>query len=224
MHMGKSSLSLNKHFAALGAAAAAVTGVGVAHQADAAIVYSGPVNLNVPSTTSGIYLNVQTGVSGVTPASAPGWDLNPWSSSSFQVWTNNASNPANSDGTVVNFTGGSSATLTDNLPAGTLIDNSWTYARTAGTETTGATAMQLNGTPNLVGFKFFNEATQAVDFGWARFTLSTTPQGQPRTLVDYAYENTGAGIKAGDTGNNAPEPTSLGLLALGAVGLMRRRK
>jgi len=223
MHMGKSSLSLNKHFAALGAAAAAVTGVGIAQQADAAIVYSGPVNLNVPSTTAGFYLNVVTGVNSTAPASAPGWDLNPWSSTSFQVWTNNAANPGTtSDGTVVNFTGGSSATLTDNLPGGTLIDGSWTYARTAGTETTGATAMQLNGAPNLVGFKFFNEATASVNFGWARFTLASTPQGQPRTLVDYAYENTGAGIKAGDPG--VPEPTSLGLLALGAVGLMRRRK
>ena len=47
--------------------AAAVGGAFVASEAlapndaEAAIIYSGPVNINIPSTTAGIYINVVTG-------------------------------------------------------------------------------------------------------------------------------------------------------------------
>src|SRR5689334_5071102 len=92
--MVNSALSsrLNRHL--LACSAVAVLGaVSVQQNAEAAIVYSGLVNLNVPSTTAGIYLNVVTGVSSTAPASAPGWDLNPWSSTAFNVWANNAASP-----------------------------------------------------------------------------------------------------------------------------------
>lgn len=217
----KFSAKLNRHFAVIGAAAAAATGAGLATQeASAAIVYSGLVNLNVPSTTSGIYLNVVTGVNATAPAGAVGWDLNPWGSTTFNVWTNNSANPTNSDGTVINFAGGTSATLTDSLPFGANIDGTSTYGRTAGVETTGPTAFALNGADNYVGFRFRNEGTASTNFGWARFTLGASNGAQPRTLVDYAYEDSGGAIGAGVV----PEPTSLGLLAVGAAGLLRRRK
>lgn len=218
MHMGKSRLSLNKHFAALGAAAAAVTGVGVAQHAVAAIVYSGPQNLNIPVTTAGIYLNLVTGVSATTPAGAPGWDVNPWGSSSFNVWANNSASP--NDGVISG--GGSSTTLVDNLPVGFAVDGTSTYARSNGIETTGTTAFTFPGT-NYVGIRFQNENTGQQNFGWIRFSTGAT-QTSPRTVVDWAYENTGAAINVGATGGGAtPEPASLGLLALGAVGLLRRR-
>src|SRR5205085_10449977 len=98
---------LDVHFAACAAAAAAA---GVAQKSEAAIVYSGPVSINVPSTTAGIYMNVVTGVFATTPGAVAGWDLNPWSSSGLSLWTNNGANPASTDGVVQNFTGGISAT------------------------------------------------------------------------------------------------------------------
>lgn len=186
--------------------------------ADATIVYNA-INANVPSTTSGIYLNLVSGVFATSPGGAPGWDVNPWSSSGFQVWGNNSAEAT--DGILQNFTGGSSATLSDNLPFGTLIDGTWSYGRTPNIETTGITAYNLNSSNNLVGIRFTDGANTY--FGWMRFSLAATQQGQPRTLVEYAYDDSGAGILAGAV----PEPTTmalLGVMAAGALGVRAWRK
>jgi hypothetical protein len=202
-------------------AGAALAAPAFAPSADANIVYSGVVNINDPSTTAGIYLNIANGVFAVTPGGAPGWNLNPWGSSSFNLWANNSANAM--DGVVVNFTGGSSATASDNLPFGTLIDGTWTYGRTASVETTGLTAIALNSSNNLFGFRFFNSVTSSIDFGWVRISLGATSGAQPRAVVEYAYEDSGAGIGAGVI----PEPTTmalLGTMAAGALGVRAWRK
>jgi hypothetical protein len=203
---------------ALSAVAATGATVGFTQNAEAAIVSSGIVNLNVPSTTSGIYLNVVTGVFATTPGGASGWDLNPWSSSGLSIWANNAASPQ--DGVVSG--GGSSATLVDNLALGTLVDGSSVYARTGGVETTGSTAFALNSSGNYIGFRFTNEANgNSIHFGWARFSIAGTLAGQPRTLVEYAYEDqAGVGINVGAV----PTPGTAALLALGAVGMAGRRR
>ena len=207
------------------AAYATVAGAALAAPAipstDATIVWSGPVNINVPSTTSGVYLNVVTGVFSTTPSGAPGWDLNPWSSSTLEIWGNNSASPQ--DGVLDNFTGGSAASV-DNLPMGAIIDGSWNYGRTDSTvETSGPTAFNLNSSNNIFGFRFLNESTGVYDFGWARISLSGTLSGQPRAIVEYAYENTGAAIAAGAI----PEPSTLallGVMAAGAIGVRAWRK
>lgn len=214
---------LNRHFARIGAGSAAVAGVGVAqHNADAALIYSGIVNINVPSTVAGVYLNVVTGISSSVPTFAPGWDLNPWGNTSLNIWTNNLANPANTDGVIVDYASGSSTTLIDNLPLGAFVDATSSYGRTAGTETTGATAFNLNSSSNIIGFRFYNEPTSRMNYGWARFSLSSATAAQPRTLIEYAYDDTGQPIIGIGW---IPEPASLGLLAAGAAGLaIRRRK
>lgn len=211
---------LNKHFVAMAAlgAAAAVTGT----QAHAAIVSSGPISINIPSTTAGVYLNVVTGVSSVSPGSVPGWDINPWSSSTLNIYANNAASPG--DGIIGGHAGGTSTSLTDNLPVGTLIDAaSPNYGRTNLLETTGPTAFVLSSTSNLIGFRFTNEANgNAIHFGWARISIGATLGGQPRAIVEYAYEDqAGVGIEAGVV----PAPTAgMGLLTLGGLGLLGRRR
>lgn len=198
----------------------AVSGVGLVgemQQAQAQIVYSGPVNLNVPSTTAGIYLNVQTGVSAITPGGAPGWDLNPWGSGSLFIYANNSASV--NDGVVAGL--GSSATLVDNLPLNTVVDGSQTFVRTGATESTGATAFVLNSNDNYIGFRFLNESTNTLNFGWARFGLSSTQAGQPRTLIEYAYDSSGASILVGQ---GVPEPTSLAFLSVGGLGLATYRR
>lgn len=215
------SSRVNGRLAAYATLAGAALAAPAIPTADADIIWSGTVNLNVPSTTAGIYLNVVTGLSAITPAGAPGWDLNPWSSTAFNVWANNAASP--NDGVVNNFPGGTSATLVDNLPIGTIVSGALTFGRSNSSETTGATAFVFNSSNNYIGFRFLNEQTGVINFGWAQFSLAGTAGGQPRTLVSYAYENTGLPIAVGAV----PEPSTmalLGVMAAGALGVRAWRK
>src|SRR5690242_6342898 len=67
---------LDKHL--LGCAAAAAAGGALhASHADAAIQYSGPLNVVVnPATSSGVYINMDGLTTGVSAATTPGCDLN----------------------------------------------------------------------------------------------------------------------------------------------------
>jgi hypothetical protein len=209
---------LESQLLAYGALAAAGAVGGISQNADAAIVYSGVVNINIPSTTSGVYLNVVTGVSATSPAGAPGWDVNPWSSSGLSYF-----NPAAPTGGVyVQRVGGGA---TGNLPLGTMISATPDGGRLYGSgaaATTGNDPHILSSSNNLIGFRFQNEANaNAVHYGWMRISLDASLAGQPRTIVEYAYENqAGVGIPAGFI----PAPGSAALLALGALGLAGRRR
>jgi MYXO-CTERM domain-containing protein len=203
---------LDAHFASAAAVAVGAAMVGAAHQADAGIVWSGIVNINIPSNVDGVYLNVITGQSGSSGSSAAGWDLNPYSSSNLTFFA------PSGGGMVRGF--GSSASLVDNLAYLTVIGAgaSFNYG-TGSVETSGATGMNLNSSENLVGFQFVNEATGATHYGWARLQFTGATFTQPRAIVEYAFESTaGASIQAGVI----PAPGALALLA--AAGLMARRR
>ena len=197
--------------------------LGGATAAKATLIWSGPININIPSTTAGIYINLVTGVTGTSQASVPGWDINPWGSTAFTVWADNSASP--NSGVITNWPGGTSGTLVDNIgpisfdgPA-LPIDSSWNYGRTSAVETTGTTAFLLNSDQNFIGFRFLNEITGQYNYGWARFSLGSSFGDQPRTLLEYLYENNGGPI--------TPEPPPSALLALfaaGAFGIRAWRK
>ena len=203
-------------------AVAAVAGVaGVAGQASAAIVYSGVVNLNIPSTTNGLYLNVVTGANNLPAGgggtTVAGWDVNPWSSTTLNFF-----NPAAPTGGVyMRLTGAGAPTSgVSNLAGGTIISSASTWSSGAA-QTSGPGAFVFNSSNNLVGFRFNNEATGTLHYGWMRISLAGTLQGQPRTLVEYAFESlAGTAIAAGAI----PAPGAVALLgAAGLVGGRRRR-
>jgi MYXO-CTERM domain-containing protein len=207
------SNKLNKYVAAL-----AVAGVGAAVQsANAAVVLSGPVNINIPSTTAGVYLNVVTGVNSTVPASAPGWDVNPWSSSGLALFSPTA--PAGG-AYVVAGTAGTTTTAV-NLALGAPIGPSSNFG--SGTSTAGAAQAiwNLNSDQNLIGFRFQNEANgNQIHFGWMRVALGATAGGQTRTIVAYGYEDqAGVAIGAG-----VPTPGAASLLGLAGLAGIRRRR
>jgi hypothetical protein len=194
---------LNKHFAV---AAAAVAVVGATQAANATVVYSGVVSIAIPVTTAGVYLNVVTGVNSANPGSAPGWDINPWSANGLSFF-----NPSNPTGGVYVVTGGA----VNNLAVGTMIDAASTYGSGAA-----AASFNLNSSNNLVGFRFLNEGTSAVNYGWVRIQLGASLTDASRAIVGYAYDDSGAGISAGVV----PAPGSLALIGLaGGIAARRRR-
>jgi len=81
----------------------------------------------------------------------------------------------------------------------------------------------------FVGFKVSGGSLNG-DFGWMQVKVSDSASpGYPNEaeVIDWAYDNSGAAIAAGDTGQVVtPEPgtAALGLLAFGAMGILALRK
>jgi len=216
----------------LGASAIALASgagvVGTSDNAEAAIVFSGVVSIVIPNTIDGLYLNVVTGASAVTAAAAPlGWDLNPYSSdpqgaNRFSLWGADliGSSPPTLFETWLNLN--TSTVLADgrfNLTPGTAIGPTGNFVTPGNIPNVGL-ELNLNSSNNFLGFRFQNEAAaNQTQFGWLQLQVGANTGD--RTIIGYAYENTGAAITA------VPEPCALALLATGAAGLFaarRRRK
>ncbi len=210
------TIRLNRHFIACSAAVACVAGASIPQQAHGAIVYSGVKNLALPTVGNGqLYLDF---VLGTTHPFIPGqsgldWDIAPYGGG----LTNQSSYAL-----VTVILGGKSA----NLAPGSPIDGSSTFFAAAG----GIQDVDIaDHTTGIIGFKFnpnstdgFNPGANSTptNYGWFRLSVDTVTGGQ---IVDWAYETTPAiGIAAAAV----PEPSALGCLALGALGLgtMRRRR
>jgi hypothetical protein len=182
--------------------------------ADATIVWSGPVNINIPSTTAGIYLNFFTGQSGGN--TVPSWDVNPYGSTTLTMF-----NPSMPAGGV--YVGDASGYY--NLTPGTLISAASTYT-SGNISPTSPNPLNFNSSDNLIGIQFVDPNLNggAVTYGWMRIMLSGSQASQPRAIVEYAYENSvGVGIAAGAI----PEPSTLallGVMAAGALGVRAWRK
>lgn len=170
----------------LRAAAAAAT-LGLLSQAQAAVVtFNTPIV--VPNTFDGIYINLLTGATGSTGASTTGWDFNPYNSGTTLSFFWSAS-PSQASGVAASTTG----PYLDLAP-GTTVGPSSTFAQvTAGSATA---AFQSVGT-HTMGFRFFNEATTAINYGYATLEVGGT-SGFPLTITRWSFENTGAPITFAD--------------------------
>jgi len=178
--------------------------------AEATIVYSGIVNFSVPNTFDGLYINFVTGATGTSSSAVPGANFNPYNGGSvLQFFWNAAQNGG------LSLDSSTYATLAAGVP----ITSANTFLNT--TSSTETAAWQA-GSNLYLGVRLTNSQTSAVNFGWVHLN-TTGSTGFPVTIVEYAYENSGASINAGQV----PEPTTfalLGVMAAGALGVRAWRK
>lgn len=107
----------------------------------------------------------------------------------------------------------------ETIGVGSTFKQNWSYMDRSGwTTADSAWATEADGTSGYIGFSFDNSGT--TNYGWIEVTYNAATGNL--VMGDFAYEDSGAGILAGATG--VPEPSCLGLLALGATGLLARRR
>lgn len=155
----------------------------------AAVVCGPGANIPVPATFSGVYINFVTGTATPTTAGSPGWDFGPWGAANLNFFW--ASAPANSSGGVTLDT-----TTYAKLPAGATVSAASTFITSAAAAATAG--YQAGNTTDYLGLRFFNEATSAINYGWALIT-TTAATGHPATVVQYCYQNDGSAITTGTT-------------------------
>jgi len=212
--------TLSRHFLAC-SAFVGTAALMAPSEANASIVYSGTQNLSVPTTNAmgGIYIDLTKPGSFFIPSTSgggaaeglntllPGWDVNFYKGSAGTLrWYYNT-------GVEAVFNASSRVAA---LNAGVLVDGSsalGTY-QTMVPEYADATA--------FMGLKFFDSSNNPL-YGWIRVSGGPTT-GFPATIVDWAYEDSGAGILTGATMVPEPSSVALGCLAAGAAGLAAWRK
>ena len=201
---------INGRLAAYATLAGAALAAPAIPNADATIVYSGVVNFSIPNNFDGLYINFVTGATGTSAASVPGANFNPYNGGTgLQFFWNAASNGG------VSLDSTTYATLAFGAP----ISSANTFLNTT---STAATAAWRAGSNLYLGVRLTNSQTNVSNYGWVHLN-TTGSTGFPATIVDYAYENTGGSITAGQV----PEPTTfalLGVMAAGALGVRAWRK
>ncbi len=196
--------------------AAAAVAMGAAAAANAAVVYSGPVNFVCAVDIDGCYINVETNTLSNGPGSGvPGWDVNPY-------MTGGGMNFFNSTGGGQMRYPGVTAGPAGNLALGTPIGATGSF----NTSTTGVVFGSAAGNwqysaENVIGFKFVGADT-LTHYGWMRFLMGaagSSGTSMTRTVVDYAYESTaGASIVV------TPAPGAIALLGVAGLAGGRRRR
>jgi len=202
----------------LAASAVVVTTAGTAHAA----VNHWDCNLSIPATTAGLFINVQSRVTGTTGASVLGWDLN--------LYTTNLSTPSltmyGNIGTRYMRTPGQFGYAVGNLPEeqdvgavqfaqGLFNPEGDAYSaifNTAGQS--GVGNWNLNSI-NYFGFRFAAN-TGATHYGYGRMDVGASANVRTLKYIEW-NETAGAAVQV------IPAPGALALLGLAGFGRSRRR-
>ena len=200
---------LNSHFALCAAALATGAAVGTAN---ATVIYSEVINLPIPATIDGVYMNVQTGAWSSTTTTPAGWDVNPYGTSTTAVSLFAAT------GTGYMRNPGTTATAATRLEAGTVVGASaFFYGNSSATIGSGIGQWSANSS-GYFGFKF-TAADTATHYGWMQLSIGSN--AGTRTIVRYAWEdvaNTSLTV-----GVPIPAPGAVALLGLAGFAKRRRR-
>jgi hypothetical protein len=193
---------LSRHFVSAAAVATVVGG------ANAAIVAWENCNLVIPNNVDGMYINVETRVTGSAGSSVAGWDINPYSATSL-TWFN-----ATGTG-MMRFPGVTSGSA-GNLAVGTVVGASGSFGSGAVVVGSAPGNWQLNAV-NLFGFRF-TASDGGTKYGWGTFQIGSSISGADRTITNLYYESeTGVGIVV-------PAPGAMALVGLAGIAARRRRR
>jgi MYXO-CTERM domain-containing protein len=196
------------------AAAGAATALAGSNSAEAAIHYSGVVNVHFPPHQDRLI---------AFPLDQPGDSL------VFEHTFGGCSGAYFSINGIVSAAFRGSFPMVSRLRFGGNISNGGFVTRSHGIMALRGTCYSY-GTPwedagtGFVGFRFNNGA--GIQYGWARVITLGEFEGNGFRVVDYAYADPGEPIRAGQrsSAEQAPDEGSLGWLALGAAGLLAWRK
>jgi len=192
-------------------ALAVATSSAIVSSVDAAVV-NWNLNLVVPATEAGLFINIEQQVYGTSPDMNAGWDLNP-----------NGANALIFGGTTAHgtwmmvdpATGWDSAS---SFAPGVVVGSSYQFKALPGGNVIFGNAPGLwkENANNIFGFRFLNAQNQ-VRYGYGVMYIGAN--ALERRLVSLSYETTGLSIVA------VPAPGAVALAGLAglAVGLRRRR-
>jgi len=210
------------HLAACTAAAIA-TGAALTPEAKALVTYYQPnagAGWVIPATIDGLYINVETQVTATTVGSVPGWDLNPYGSSTLRFFNSTGGGQLRYPG----ITSGAAG----NLPLGTTVSSSGSYYIAVDAVTFGASPgnWQLNAS-NYFGFRFVAADSQ-IHYGWGRMDVGAA--ATTRSIMEIGYESTadtsilvGAGSSPQPASVPSPLPLFGATAAFGWSRQLRRR-
>jgi hypothetical protein len=192
-------------------ALAVATSSAIVSSVDAAVV-NWNLNLVVPATEAGLFINIEQQVYGTSPDMNAGWDLNP-----------NGANALIFGGTTAHgtwmmvdpATGWDSAS---SFAPGVVVGSSYQFKALPGGNVIFGNAPGLwkENANNIFGFRFLNAQNQ-VRYGYGVMYIGAN--ALERRLVSLSYETTGLSIVA------VPAPGAVALAGLaGLVGGTRRRR
>ena len=192
-------------------ALALATSSAIVSSVDAAVV-NWNLNLDIPATDAGMFINIEQQVYGTSPDMNAGWDLNPNGANALIFGGTTAHgtwmmvDPATGWDSASSFNPGvvvGSGYLFKALPGGNVIFGN-------------GPGLWKENANNIFGFRFLNSQNQ-VRYGYGVMYIGAT--ALERRLVSLSYETSGLSIVA------VPAPGAVALAALaGLAGGPRRRR
>lgn len=185
---------------------AAIGAVALAGSAQATVV-NFATDISVPRTIDGVYINFATGGTSTTENST--FDFNPYAGSGGLLFYWGGSAAPNA--------GVATGLVYQDLSVGSVISSASSFSQAANGASNETVNFRAPGIHTL-GFKFFNEGTGAINYGYARVQAGAN-SGFPATVLGWSYENNGGSITVAAATSAVPETATWGMMIAG-FGMM----
>lgn len=198
------------------AAFTAVITLGMAGTGMGSTIWFENVDIAVPSTPAGVYVDLTTSTTGVEPFD--GGDANLWFGGYLVGNEGDLPTVPSPSWQPVRLTNDNLATVA-NLPLGTTVGASSDYGNSFGGSFDHVSSGEfIDGVPGYLGFSLDNGSGPV--YGWMHLTIHFDPAGVGGGVIhSWAYDDSGNSIPVG-----VPEPGTWMLALLGLGTIIARRK